>query len=43
MRRVWAMTTIYVVTDGEYDDWHILEIFSTREKAEEYIESGDIR
>lgn len=28
---------VYVVTSGEYSDYHIDAIFSTKEKAEEYI------
>ena len=29
---------VYIVTSGDYDDYHIDEVFSTKEKAEEYIE-----
>lgn len=29
------MTAIYVLTEGEYSDYHIVALFSTREKAEE--------
>ena len=33
---------VYIVTSGDYDDYQINEVFSTKEKAEEYIEySGD--
>ena len=28
---------VYVVTSGEYSDYHIVGIFDSREKAEEYI------
>jgi hypothetical protein len=28
------MTAIYVLTEGEYSDYHIVALFSTREKAE---------
>ena len=28
---------VYIVTEGEYSDYHIEEVFSTREKAESYI------
>lgn len=28
------MSTVYVVTDGDYSDYHIVGVFSTREKAE---------
>lgn len=28
--------TIYVVTDGEYSDYHICGVFSTKVKAEKY-------
>lgn len=30
---------VYVVTTGIYSDYHIVGIFTTREKAEEYIDS----
>lgn len=30
---------IYIVTEGEYSDYHICAVFSTREKAEEYVQS----
>ena len=29
---------VYIVTSGDYDDYRIDEVFSTKEKAEEYIE-----
>ena len=29
---------VYIVTSGDYDDYSIDEVFSTKEKAEEYIE-----
>ena len=29
---------VYIVTSGDYDDYRIAEVFSTKEKAEEYIE-----
>lgn len=29
------MTTVYVLTEGEYSDYHIVALFSSREKAEE--------
>ena len=29
---------VYVVTSGDYHDYNIDEVFSTKEKAEEYIE-----
>lgn len=32
------MAKIYIVTSGEYSDYHIEAVFSTREKAEEYIQ-----
>lgn len=31
------MTTVYVVTDGDYSDYRIEAVFSTQEKAEAYI------
>lgn len=33
------MTTIYVVTAGEYSDYRIHAMFSTRENAERYMEA----
>ena len=33
------MEKVYVVTDGEYSDFHIEAIFSTREKAEAFLNS----
>ena len=36
------MTTIYVVTSGDYDYYHIDGIFSTKEKAEEYIKAPNL-
>lgn len=32
------MKKIYIVVGGEYSDYHIEAVFSTREKAEEYIQ-----
>ena len=33
---------VYIVTSGEYSDYSIHAVFSTREKAEEYIaHNGD--
>jgi hypothetical protein len=32
------MKKIYIVTSGEYSDYNIDAVFSTREKAEEYIQ-----
>lgn len=29
---------VYIVTSGDYDEYQIDEVFSTKEKAEEYIE-----
>ncbi len=31
-------TIIYVVTEGEYSDYHVAGIFSTEEKAQGYID-----
>lgn len=31
------MKKVYVVTDGCYSDYHIVAVFSTKEKSEEYI------
>jgi len=33
------MAIAYIVTSGEYSDYHIDAVFSTRKKAEEYIET----
>ena len=35
------MTTVYVLTDGKYSDYGIIGIFSTREKAEEYVKENN--
>lgn len=32
-----TMTIVFVVNYGEYSDTHIVGIFTTREKAEQYI------
>lgn len=29
---------VYIVTQGDYSDYHIEQVFSTREKAQEYID-----
>lgn len=34
------MSKIYVVTEGEYSDYHIEACFSTKEKAQEYIKNA---
>lgn len=34
------MSKIYVVTDGEYSDYHIEACFSTKKKAQEYIKNS---
>lgn len=31
------MRDVYIVTEGEYDYYCIIGVFSTKEKAEEYI------
>lgn len=33
------MSKIYVVTDGEYSDYHIEACFSTKKKAQQYIKN----
>lgn len=33
------MTTVYIVTHGEYSDYWIVGAFSTEEKAQEYIDA----
>lgn len=32
------MEKVYVITAGEYSDYHVVKIFSTYEKAQEYID-----
>lgn len=32
------MAKIYIVTSGDYSDYRVNAVFSTREKAEEYIQ-----
>ena len=32
------MSKVYIVTDGEYSDYHIESCFSTKKKAQEYID-----
>lgn len=34
------MSKIYVVTDGEYSDYHIEACFSTKKKAQQYIKNA---
>lgn len=34
------MSNVYIVTSGEYSDYGIVQVFSTRELAEKYIEEG---
>ena len=34
------MSKVYVVTDGEYSDYHIEACFSTKKKAQEYIKNA---
>lgn len=34
------MSKVYVVTDGEYSDYHIEACFSTEKKAQEYIRNA---
>lgn len=31
--------TVYIVARGEYSDWDIAGVFSTKEKAQEYVEN----
>lgn len=31
---------VYIVSDGEYSDYHICGVFSTKAKAQEFIDSG---
>lgn len=33
------MAKVYIVTDGDYSDYHIVAVFSTEEKAKEYIQT----
>lgn len=34
------MSKVYIVTDGEYSDYHIESCFSTKKKAQEYIKNA---
>lgn len=34
------MSKVYIVTDGEYSDYHIESCFSTKKKAQEYIKNS---
>ena len=34
------MSKVYVVTDGEYSDYHIESCFSTKKKAQQYIKNA---
>ena len=36
------MPTVYVVTSGDYDYYHIDGIFSTKKKAEEYVKAPNL-
>lgn len=39
------MATVYIVTDGQHSDYHIVAVFSSKAKAEKYIADnrvGDI-
>jgi hypothetical protein len=31
------MTTMYIVTQGSYSDYHICAVFDTRERAEQFV------
>lgn len=33
------MEKVYIVTSGEYSDYHICKVFSTKEKADEYVDA----
>ena len=33
------MEKVYIVTDGDYSDYRIVAVFSTEEKAKEYIQT----
>ena len=35
------MGKVYIVTDGDYSDYHIEACFSTKEKAEKFIDNGE--
>lgn len=35
------MSKVYIVTEGEYSDYHIEAVFSTRENAEKFIAARD--
>lgn len=35
------MNTVYLVSEGSYDDYHVVAVFSTREKAQVFIEARE--
>jgi hypothetical protein len=35
------MAKVFVVTEGEYSDYHIVAVFSTRKKAKEFAPAAD--
>lgn len=37
------MAKVFIVTHGDYSDYHIVGVFSTQEKAQEAIDSGAAR
>ena len=34
---------VFLVSQGEYSDWYIVGIFSTREKAEKFIADNPVK
>ena len=34
-----VMTKVYIVTNGEYSDYHIVNVFSDKGKAEKYVKA----
>ena len=32
---------VYILTDGDYSDYHVVGVFSTRELAEDYVNSSE--
>lgn len=33
--------TVYIVTEGKYDEYSIEEVFLSKEKAEQYVKDGN--
>jgi len=37
------MKTVYILTEGDYSDYHIIGVYSTRELAQEAADAGFVR